>query len=114
MQKVATDTTDGQSVKFRISSWRDEREIRLDFPQGWGLTECLMAGHDLPPLSDSQIQNALENPIGTPRIRDLAWGKEKAVILSQVFEKNENNQRDRGFGNKPPASVIGKAFQPKF
>jgi len=40
-----------------------------------------MAGHDFSPLSDSQIQEAFENPIGTPRIRDLARGKQKVVIL---------------------------------
>ncbi len=81
VQNMAAETTGGQSLLFRVSLWKDEREIRLDFPQGWDLTECRMAGHDLAPLSDLQIQDAFETPIGTPRIRDLARGKQKAVIL---------------------------------
>lgn len=61
--------------------WNNEREITLDFPHEWELVECRMAGHDFPPLSDAQIKEAFENPIGTPRIRDLARGKQRVVIL---------------------------------
>lgn len=69
------------SISVRVSLWKNEREITLDFPSGWDVLECKMAGHDLPPLSSSTIQNAFENPIGTPRIRDLALNKKKVVIL---------------------------------
>jgi nickel-dependent lactate racemase len=40
-----------------------------------------MSGYKLPALSESDIQVAFENPIGTPRIRDLAIGKQRVVIL---------------------------------
>ena len=75
------DNKEGQSLQFRVSLWNNEREIRLGFPQEWEITECRMAGHDLPPLSYSQIREAFEKPTSTPRIRDLARGKQKVVIL---------------------------------
>jgi len=81
MKKGRIENTNGQSVRFRVSLWNNEREISLDFPQEWKLIECQMAGHDFPPLSDSQIQEAIEEPIATPRIRDLARGKHNVVIL---------------------------------
>jgi len=70
-----------QFYPFRVSLWKNEREIELAFPPEWDLVECKMIGHDFPVLSDSQIQEAFENPIGTQRIRDLAKGKQKIVIL---------------------------------
>lgn len=69
------------SHPFRVSLWSNEREIRLDFPEEWDLVECRMAGHNVPPLKDAQIHEAFKNPIGTTRIRDLARGKRKVVIL---------------------------------
>jgi len=75
------DKPDRQCLPFRVSLWNDEREITLEFPQEWDLIECRMAGHDFRPFSDSQIQEAFKNPIGTPRIRDLARGKQRVVIL---------------------------------
>ena len=75
------DNKEGQSLQFRVSLWNNEREITLGFPPEWKLTECRMAGHDFPPLSDSQIREAFEKPTSTPRIRDLARGKQKVVIL---------------------------------
>jgi nickel-dependent lactate racemase len=70
-----------KSLRFRISMWNKERETTLPFPREWELTECRMEGHNLSSLSGEQIRKAFENPIGSPRIRDLAKGKEKVVIL---------------------------------
>ena len=61
--------------------WNDEREMTLDFPEEWDLTECRMGGHGLPPLSPAEIQRAFENPIGTPHIEELARGKKRIAIL---------------------------------
>lgn len=82
MPKVETEKTKGNSIELRISMWENEREIRLNFPREWNIIEYRMSGHDFIPLSDLQIQEAFEKPIGTPRIRDLARGKRKVVIIS--------------------------------
>ena len=68
-------------IRLNVDAWHNEREITLDFPQEWDLVECRMAGHGFPGLSDAQIQEAFENPIGTPRIRELARGKQNVVII---------------------------------
>ena len=81
MEKTKAQKADGRSCEFRVSLWKDEREIKLTFPEEWDPIECRMAGHDFPPLSDSQIQEAFENPIGTSTIQKLARGKQKVVIL---------------------------------
>jgi nickel-dependent lactate racemase len=81
MSNTTVAKTTAQPVEFRVSLWNNEREIKLDFPQEWDIIECRMAGHNFVPLSNSQFQEAIENPIGTQRIRDLARGKKKVVIL---------------------------------
>lgn len=81
MPDRAAEMTGGKCFKIRVSLWNNERDIKLDFPPEWEAIECRMAGHDMPPLSDSQINEAFENPIGSLRIRDLAKGKQKVVIL---------------------------------
>ena len=69
------------SLFFSVSLWNNEREIELEIPHDWDVTECHMNGHNLPALAESDIQEAFENPIGTARIRDLAIGKQRVVIL---------------------------------
>ncbi len=74
-------------MNFRVSRYHNERDLRLDFPEEWDLVECRMAGHDFPPLSDAGLRKAFANPIGTPRIRDLARGKKKVVILFDDLDR---------------------------
>jgi hypothetical protein len=73
--------TKSHTFSFNISLWNNEREIELEIPHDWEVTECHMNGYKLPALSESDILEAFENPIGTPRIRDLAGGKKRVIIL---------------------------------
>jgi nickel-dependent lactate racemase len=61
--------------------WYAEDELTLEFPESWELVPCLMKGHDTPPLTTSQIKTALDQPTGSPRLRELAKGKNKVAIL---------------------------------
>ena len=74
-------------VRLRVAGWFDERDIELAFPSTWEVTECRMAGHDKPALTDEQMREALRNPFGTPRLSELARGKQKAVILFDDLPK---------------------------
>jgi len=85
MPKTMVRKKDEKPVEFLVSLWNTEREIKLDFPQECELIECRMAGHGFPPLSDLQIQKAFENAVGAPRIRELARGKQKVVILFDEY-----------------------------
>jgi nickel-dependent lactate racemase len=40
-----------------------------------------MAGHNMKPLNQREIQNALEKPFGTPPISELSRGKKKTAII---------------------------------
>lgn len=74
-------TTKDHCVHFRVSLWKDEHDIQLSLPGEWQITECQMRGDRLPPLTDDHILKILDNPLGTPRLRELAVGKQKVVIL---------------------------------
>jgi lactate racemase len=76
-----------KKVKMRINAYRSDEEIEVGFPENWDVTECRMAGHDKPALSDDEIRSALQKPIGTPRLCEMAKGKKKVCILFDDIAK---------------------------
>ena len=76
-----------KKVSLRVEGWFGERDIELAFPSNWEVTERRMAGHDKPALTDEQMRAALQNPIGTSRLSELARGKEKVIILFDDIPK---------------------------
>lgn len=67
------------SVPTRM--WFEEGEMQLEFPGSWEVVPCLMQGHSTPQVTPEQIKAALDNPIGSPRLRELAQGKNEVVII---------------------------------
>ena len=61
--------------------WYGDTQLELDFPSSWEVVICQMAGQDAPKLSEEEIQGAFLNPIGTPRIAQLARDKKEVVII---------------------------------
>lgn len=70
-----------QHIRIPIKAWYGDEEMALSFPERWQVRECRMVGHDTPPLSDEQMAEALQHPIGTQTIKELAQGKKQVVIL---------------------------------
>jgi nickel-dependent lactate racemase len=68
-------------VKLPQCPWYGDTEFEIDFPTSWEVVVCQMAGWDAPKLSEEGIQSAFRNPIGTPRIKELARNKKEVVIL---------------------------------
>jgi nickel-dependent lactate racemase len=68
-------------IKLPQHSWDEPRELELPLPENWQVEVCNMAGYNRPALSDDQIKAAIANPIGSPRIRDMAKGKKEVVII---------------------------------
>jgi nickel-dependent lactate racemase len=64
-----------------------KEEIELGFPENWDITECRMAGHDKPSLSDDEMRSALQSTIGTPRLSEMAKGVKKVCILFDDIPK---------------------------
>ena len=76
-----------QEFKIRVNAFYGDNEIGLTFPENWQVTECLMAGHDQPALSDEEMRQALQSPIGSPRLSELAKGKKQVCILFDDIPK---------------------------
>lgn len=60
-------------------AWYGDEELTLNFPTGWEVE--VLGPKDAPALSDAQIERAFVEPIGTPRISELAKGKKSAAIV---------------------------------
>ena len=65
--------------------WYENSPLEMEFPDSWDVHYLPPAGHDRPKLTPQQIEQAFANPIGTPRIRELARGrKEVAIIFDDI------------------------------
>ena len=74
-------------VSMRINAFFGDERIELAFPGSWEVQTCLMAGHDHPALSEQQMREALQNPIGSPRLSELARDKREVCILFDDLPK---------------------------
>ena len=72
-------------VKLPQYKWTDEREVEYHLPDSWDITTYDFAGANLPVMNASQVKAALTSPIGSPRLRELARGKKKVVILFETM-----------------------------
>lgn len=50
-----------------------DEKLALSFPVDWEIKLCTM--DDAPELTEREIEEVFEAPIGTPKIRELAKGK---------------------------------------
>jgi nickel-dependent lactate racemase len=55
--------------------------LDIELPDEWDVEHCPMQGAERAALTLEEMEAAILNPIGTPRLRDLAEGKKRAVIL---------------------------------
>jgi nickel-dependent lactate racemase len=61
--------------------WYGNGTVELDLPDDWEVDICPMRGAERRELSDEEIVDAIQKPIGSGRIRELARGRRKAVVL---------------------------------
>ncbi len=57
------------------------QELALPLPDGWQVETGYMAGHNRPALKAAEMETALDKPIGTPRLRELARGRKEVAII---------------------------------
>jgi len=69
------------AVRMKVDEHYDRR-IQIDFPKAWDVRVVRMAGHSTPALSDEEIQDALNHPIGSPTIGELAKGKTGKIVVT--------------------------------
>ncbi|TRO47721.1 DUF2088 domain-containing protein [Candidatus Bathyarchaeota archaeon] len=61
--------------------WFGDRPLTLDFPDEWDVRRCRMACEGQPPLSEAEIRAALEAPMGTRPLSELAGKAEEVVVI---------------------------------
>jgi nickel-dependent lactate racemase len=69
---------------FRLMQYpwsENPHEVDFYVPDSWDVNVYHIAGQNKPELSAEQISARVANPIGTPRLKDLAKGKEQVCIL---------------------------------
>jgi nickel-dependent lactate racemase len=64
---------------LRIGAWYGDQPLALEFEDGWEVTTHWP--DTPPPLSDQQIIQALERPVGQPPIRELARGSSRPLVI---------------------------------
>lgn len=57
------------------------RWLEIDLPDNWDVQYCPMNGYDREPLSPKEMAARIKHPIGAPPLRELARGKQRAVIV---------------------------------
>lgn len=70
-----------KAVSVPKQIWYEEGELPLEFPESWEVVPCLMQGHDAPRVTPEQIKAALNEPVDSPTLRELAKGKNEVVII---------------------------------
>lgn len=61
--------------------WYGNTTLDIEMPDNWDVEICPMRGAQRTPLTFEQMEAAMQNPIGSPTIKELARGKKSAVIL---------------------------------
>ena len=65
--------------QLRTGAWYGDLPLHLEFPPHWKVT--ILWPKTPPALSDSEILECLERPVGQPRIRELCRGKSRPLVL---------------------------------
>jgi len=68
------------AIELRTHEWFGDRLERFEFPPGWRISVQHMKGHLARPLTPDQIRQAVESPVGTRPLREIAAGKKTVTI----------------------------------
>ena len=68
-------------VKVPQLAWYEPKELELLLPDSWQVEIANMAGYDHKALTQDEIKKAIQNPVDTAPIRELARGKKEVAIL---------------------------------
>lgn len=70
-----------QLIKVPQLPWHGTKSLDLTLPDGWEVEWFRMAGFDRPALSDAQIKQAIDKPLNSPPLWEVARNKKEAVII---------------------------------
>jgi len=67
-----------QTIDIPWGVWHNETPFSLQFPDDWNVEAARMT--DAPEVTDDELQKSFSNPIGSPRIAEMARGKKTVAI----------------------------------
>ena len=67
-------------VKVPQLAWYEPSELELSFPEAWQVETYNYPGYNESELTPEEIKTAVNKPIGSPRLSEMAKGKEQVVI----------------------------------
>jgi nickel-dependent lactate racemase len=67
------------TTRIRTAAWYGDRWLTLRFPVGWEVTSWWPETPG--PLTDDEVADALERPVGQPPLRELARGRHRPVVI---------------------------------
>ena len=70
----------GNTISLRTHEWFGDKLEEFEFPAGWRVNVQHMKGVDAPVLPASEIKRAIQNPVGTKRLAEIAAGKKTVAI----------------------------------
>lgn len=68
-------------IKVPWAAWCKPDFLDLKYPASWDVIVCRMKGAQQEELSDDDIKSSIINPIGTPKLSQIAKEKENVVIV---------------------------------
>ena len=82
-------------VSVPQQAWYKTGNLDLTLPDDWKVEVLHMAGYDRPALKPDEIKAALDKPIDTPTVRELARGKKELMemdakddVKSKILREN--------------------------
>jgi nickel-dependent lactate racemase len=70
---------EGGEQELRTGAWHGEEALLLPFPAGWDVH--VLWPRTPPALTDRELMESLDRPIGQPPIREMCRGKSRPLII---------------------------------
>ena len=74
-----------QIFKIPWAAWYGDEDLSLEFPDSWDVG--LFNMKDANEISKKEIENSINNPIGTPPLEEIAGGKQNTVIVVEDISR---------------------------
>jgi nickel-dependent lactate racemase len=68
-------------IKLRVKEHYGDEECVFNLPKGWELSYFKMNNHESPALTRKGIDDALDHPVGTKSLTELAKGKKGRIVI---------------------------------
>ena len=98
-----------QSVQVLTGAWYGDREVDLTFPDDWDINVIAYEKH--PVLTQDQLRQAFHEPIGSPRIAEIAQRSKQRCHHLRRF--NPSNPLLRGNPLYPRGASGGRYLRRK-